>query len=127
MVKLENEDKQPNILIKIINKIISISLLFISISIFLIMITFSADDPGWNYVSDKIPGFLTTLICFSWSLKLLNKSIISFFKLKLASFFLMIFLSIIGGAYIEKILNNYFKINFAIINQNGFPEWILSY
>ena len=150
MIKLDNEDKHPNILIKILNKIISLSFLFISISLFLIMISFSADDPGWGLESEKIPsnlyneygawiagfiikelglfsGLLIALVFLNWSLKFLKKSTISFFKLKLASFFLMIFLSLLGGAYIEKILNYYFKLNFEIINQNGFPEWILSY
>ena len=150
MIKSDNEDKHPNILIKILNKIISLSFLFISISLFLIMISFSADDPGWGLESEKIPsnlyneygawiagfiikelglfsGLLIALVFLSWSLKFLKKSTISFFKLKLASFFLMIFLSLLGGAYIEKILNYYFKLNFEIINQNGFPEWILSY
>ena len=150
MIKSDNEDKHPNILIKILNKIISLSFLFISISLFLIIISFSADDPGWGLASEKIPsnlyneygawiagfiikelglfsGLLIALVFLSWSLKFLKKSTISFFKLKLASFFLMIFLSLLGGAYIEKILNYYFKLNFEIINQNGFPEWILSY
>ena len=150
MIKSDNEDKHPNILIKILNKIISLSFLFISISLFLIIISFSADDPGWGLASEKIPsnlyneygawiagfiikelglfsGLLIALVFLNWSLKFLKKSTISFFKLKLASFFLMIFLSLLGGAYIEKILNYYFKLNFEIINQNGFPEWILSY
>ena len=150
MIKLDNVDKHPNILIKILNKIISISFLFISISLLLIMFSFSADDPGWGYASEKTPsnlyneygawiagfiirelglftGLLMSLICLNWSFKFLKRSTISFFKLKLASFFLMIFLSLLGGAYIEKILNYYFKLNFEIINQNGFPEWILSY
>ena len=150
MIKSDNEDKHPNILIKILNKIISLSFLFISISLFLIIISFSADDPGWGLASEKIPsnlyneygawiagfiikelglfsGLLIALVFLSWSLKFLKKSTISFFKLKLVSFFLMIFLSLLGGAYIEKILNYYFKLNFEIINQNGFPEWILSY
>ena len=150
MIKSDNEDKHPNILIKILNKIISLSFLFISISLLLIIISFSADDPGWGLASEKIPsnlyneygawiagfiikelglfsGLLIVLVFLSWSLKFLKKSTISFFKLKLASFFLMIFLSLLGGAYIEKILNYYFKLNFEIINQNGFPEWILSY
>ena len=150
MIKSDNEDKHPNILIKILNKIISLSFLFISISLLLIIISFSADDPGWGLASEKIPsnlyneygawiagfiikelglfsGLLIALVFLSWSLKFLKKSTISFFKLKLASFFLMIFLSLLGGAYIEKILNYYFKLNFEIINQNGFPEWILSY
>jgi hypothetical protein len=150
MIKSDNEDKQLNILIKILNKIISISFLFISISLLLIMFSFSADDPGWGYASEKTPsnlyneygawiagfiirelglftGLLMALVCLNWSFKFLKKSTISFFKLKLVSFFIMIFLSVIGGAYIEKISNYYFKLNFEIINQNGFPEWMLSY
>jgi len=112
MIKLDNEDKHPNILIKILNKIISLSFLFISISLFLIIISFSADDPGWGLASEKIPsnlyneygawiagfiirelglftGLLMALVCLSWSFKFLKKSTISFFKLKLVSFFLM--------------------------------------
>ncbi|MDC1261000.1 DNA translocase FtsK 4TM domain-containing protein, partial [Pseudomonadota bacterium] len=139
MIKLDNEDKHPNILIKIINKIINLLFLFISISLFLIIISFSADDPGWGLASEKTPsnlyneygawiagfiikelglfsGLLIALVFLSWSLKFLKKSTISFFKLKLAGFFLMIFLSLLGGAYIEKLLNYYFKLNFEIIN-----------
>jgi len=150
MIKLDNEDKQPNILIKTLNKIISFLLLFISISLFLIIISFSADDSGWGFVSEKIPsnlyneygawiasfiikelglfsGLLIALVSLSWSFKFLKKSKIIFFKLKSASFFIMVFLSSIGGAYIEKILNYYLKLNFEIINQNGFPEWMLSF
>ena len=150
MIKSENENKQPNILTKCLYKIVGFLFLFVSISIFLIMFSFSEDDPGWGYVSNKIPsnlyneygawiagfiirelglftGLLIALVCLTWSLKFLNKPKITFFKLKLVSFFLMVFLSLVCGAYIEKISNYYFKINFEIINQNGFPEWVLSY
>ena len=150
MIKSDNENKQPNILTKCLYKIVGFLFLFVSISIFLIMFSFSEDDPGWGYVSNKIPsnlyneygawiagfiirelglftGLLIALVCLTWSLKFLNKPKITFFKLKLVSFFLMVFLSLVGGAYIEKISNYYFKINFEIINQNGFPEWVLSY
>ena len=150
MIKSDNEDKQKNIFKNFLGKVISILFIFISISMFLIMFSFSADDTGWGYVSDKTPsnfyneygawiasfiirelgllsGLLIGLVSLSWSLKFLNKSKIIFLKLKLIGFFLMVFLSLIGGAYIEKILNHYFQLNFDIINQNGFPEWILLY
>ena len=58
MIKLDIEGKQQNIFIKILNKIISLLFLFISISLFLIMFSFSADDPGWGLASEKIPSNL---------------------------------------------------------------------
>ena len=39
----------------------------------------------------------------------------------------MIFLSSLGGTYIENILINSLKLNFSIINQTGLSEWFLLY
>ena len=150
MVKLDNINKQTNLMTIFLNKMLGIFFIGISLSLLLIILSFDAKDPGWGFVSNKTPsnlyneygalisgfivrelgvftGVLVSLLFFNWSLKFFNKSSIKFWKLKIISFFLMIFLSLMGGAYIEKLLINYFKINFEIINQTGFSEWTLSY
>ena len=150
MINADNEDKPTNILMKFFNKIISISLILISISLFMIMFSFNADDTGWGIVSDKTPlnlykefgawiasfiirglgiftGFLMTLVCLIWSLKLFNKTSIYAFRLKIIGFISMIIFSIPGGAYLEKIISTYFRLYFDIINQNGFPQTVLYY
>ena len=150
MVKLDNVSKQSNLITKILNKILSIVFICGSISLLVMIFSFNAKDSGWGFVSNKIPsnlfseygawissfiirelgvltGVLVSLVFLNWSLKSLNKSSINFFKLKIISMFLMIFCSLVGGAYIEDKLVKYFEINWDIINQFGFPEWTLSY
>ena len=73
------------------------------------------------------PGLLPSLILFIWSLKFFNSSNINYFKTKLLMTFIMIFLSSLGGTYIENILINSLKLNFSIINQTGLSEWFLLY
>ena len=51
-----------------------------------------------------VTGVLMTLVCLNWSFKLFNKTLINHLKFKLLSFILMVFLSSIGGAYLEKII-----------------------
>ena len=139
MVKLDNINKQTNLMTKFLNKMLGIFFIGISLSLLLIILSFDAEDAGWGFVSNKTPsnlyneygalisgfivrelgvftGVLVSLLFFNWSLKFFNKSFIKFWKLKIISFFLMIFFSLMGGAYIEKLLVNYFKINFEIIN-----------
>ena len=128
---------------KIFHSGLAIFLFFISISLCLILISFSPDDPSWGFRSNKtpinfydiygawvagfiirefgvFPGFLTSLVIFIWSLKLFNRSNFNFIKLKLLTFLLMIFFSSLGGAYFEDILYNNFQLEFSIINHNHF-------
>ena len=44
MITSNNENKKSDLLINFLNKLISIFLIFISISLFLIMFSFNADD-----------------------------------------------------------------------------------
>ena len=80
--------------IKIINKILSMILFFVSVSFFLVLFSFHPEDPGWGIVSENVPrnfygeigafvsglvirefgilpGLLLSSILFIWSLKLL--------------------------------------------------------
>ena len=95
--------------IKIINKILSIILFFVSISFFLVLFTFDPEDPGWGVVSENVPknfygeigafvsglvirefgilpGLLFSSILFIWSLKLFNETNIKFLKQKLYNY-----------------------------------------
>jgi len=148
MIHSDNENKKSDFLINFLIKIISIFLIFISISLFLIMFSFNPDDTGWGFISNKTPsnlyqqygawvagfiirelgivtGVLMTLVSLNWSFKLFNKTLINHLKFKLLSFILMIFLSSIGGAYLEKIIILYLGLNFDVINQTGLPQKIL--
>ena len=150
-----NKDQKQEILenqtiSRFIKKILSIILLFFSISLVLILITFNPVDQGWGFISENsptnlfsglgawlsgfiirelgiFPGLLLSLILFIWSLKLFNNSAINLLKTKLSAIFLMIFLSSLGGTYLETVLINTFNLNFSIINQRGLSEWILLY
>ena len=148
MVKKDQEIVGTPILSEIIKKSLAILLLFSSISLVLILITFNPLDTGWGIVSETLPtnlykeigawlsgfiikefgifpGLLSSLILFIWSLKFFNSSNINYFKTKLLMIFIMIFLSSLGGTYIENILINSLKLNFSIINQTGLSEWFL--
>ena len=150
MVKKDQEIVGTPILSEIIKKSLAILLLFSSISLLLILITFNPLNTGWGIVSETLPtnlykeigawlsgfiikefgifpGLLSSLILFIWSLKFFNSSNINYFKTKLLMIFIMIFLSSLGGTYIENILINSFKLNFSIINQSGLSEWFLLY
>ena len=145
MNKLD-EDIQEKLSTKTFYSGVALFLFFISISLCLILISFSPDDPSWGFKSNKIPiniydvygawiagfiirefgilpGFLTSLVLFIWALKLFNRSVFKFIKLKFLFFFLMIFFSSIGGAYFEDLLYNDFQLKLSIINQNGLAEW----
>ena len=134
--------------IKIINKVLS-SILFISaISFFLILFSFHPEDPGWGVVSENVsknlygeigsfisglvirefgvlPGLLFSSILLIWSLKLFNGTNIKFFKVKTFTIIFVIFLSSIGGTYIETNIIQKLNINFPIFNQKGLTEWLL--
>ena len=150
MVKKDQEIAGTPILSEIIKKSLAFLLLFSSISLVLILITFNPLDTGWGIVSETLPtnlykeigawlsgfiikefgvfpGLLLCLILFIWSLKLFNNSVITFLKTKLSAIFLVIFLSSLGGTYLETVLVKTFNINFSIINQRGLSEWFLLY
>ena len=148
MNKLD-EEIQEKLSTKIFHSCLAIILFFASISLCLILISFSPDDPSWGFRSNKIPvnfyniygawlagfvirefgilpGFLTSFLLFVWSLKLFNRSNFKFIKLKLLTFLLMIFSSALSGAYFEGLLYDNLQLKPSIINQNGLPEWIFS-
>ena len=134
--------------IKIINKILSMILFFVSISFFLVLFSFHPEDPGWGIVSENVPknfygeigafvsglvirefgilpGLLLSSILFIWSLKLFNNTNIKFFKTKIFTIILVIFLSSIGGAYLETSVIQRLNLNFPVLSQNGLSEWLL--
>jgi len=142
-----DEEIQEKLSTKIFYSGLALFLLFTSISLCLMLISFSPDDPSWGFKSNKnpinfynvygawisgfiirelgiFPGFLTSIVLFIWSLKLFNRSNFNFIKLKCLFFFLMIFFSSIGGAYFEDLLYNDFQLKISIINQNGLSEWV---
>ncbi|MDC1375517.1 DNA translocase FtsK 4TM domain-containing protein [bacterium] len=146
MNKLD-EEIQEKLSTKILHLSLAVVLFFASISFCLILISFSPDDPSWGFRSNKIPinfygiygawlagfvirefgifpGLLTSLILFIWSLKLFNRSNFRFIKLKLLTFFLMIFFNALGASYFEGLLHDYLQLQFSFINQNGLSEWV---
>ena len=150
MVKKDQEIGGKVIYIRIIKKSLSTILLFCSISLISILITFNPVDKGWGVMSEKsptnlfnelgaslsgliirefgiFPGLLVCLVLFIWSLKLFNGSVIIFLKTKLFAIFLMIFLSSLGGTYLETLLVNSFNLNFSIFSQHGLSELLLLY
>ena len=105
MVKKDQEIVGTPILFEIIKKSLAILLLFSSISLVLMLITFNPLDTGWGIVSETLstnlykeigawlsgfiirefgifPGLLSSLILFIWSLKFFNSSKINYFKTK---------------------------------------------
>ncbi len=137
-----------NFYIKIANKILSSILFFCSISIFLILFSFHPQDPGWGIVSENIPknlygvigsffsglvirelgilpGLLFSSILFIWSLKLFNENNIKFLKIKIFTIIFMIFLSSLGGTYLETNIIHKLNLDFPIFSQNGLSEWLL--
>ena len=149
-----NKDQEQEIfvnhtLFRIIKKILSIILLFFSISLLSILISFDALDQGWGIISERpttniyseigawfsgliirefgiFPGLLLSLVLFIWSLKLFNNSLITYVKTKLFAIIFMIFMSSLGASYIETILVKKFNLNSPIISQRGLSEWLLS-
>ena len=108
---------------------------------FLVLISFSSDDPSWGFRSNKspinfygiygawlagfvirelgiLPGCLTSLVLFIWSLKLFYRSNFNFLKLKLLTFLLMIFLNALGSTYFEGLLYENLLFQSSIINND---------
>ncbi len=140
--------ENSNFYIKIANKIFSIILFCISISIFLVLFSFHPEDPGWGFVSENIPknfygeigsffsgfiirefgilpGLFLSTILFIWSLKLFNETKIKFFKSKLLTIFFMIILSSLGGTYLEIHITQKLNLNLPMLSQTGLSEWLL--
>ena len=133
--------------IKIINKILSMILFFVSVSFFLVLFSFHPEDPGWGVITENVPknfygeigsffsgfvireigilpGLLLSSILFVWSLKLFNETNIKFIKTKFFAILFTIFLSSFGGTYIETNINQRLNFNLPIFNQNGLSEWL---
>ena len=124
-------------------------LFFVSIAIFLSLLTFNPDDPGWGVVSLKessnvlggvgswissliirefglIPGFLLCFVLFIWSLKLFNSSIVKFFKLKVLSLILFVVLGSLSDAYLELLITKYISFQNSSYFQEGYSDWIFT-
>ena len=50
-----NEEIQEKLSNKILHSVLTLILLFTSISFCLILVSFSPDDPSWGFASNKIP------------------------------------------------------------------------
>ena len=141
-----NEEITEKLSNKVFHSVFILILFFTSISFCLTLVSFSPDDPSWGFASNKIPtnlyntygawiagfvirefgilpGLLSSVILFIWSIKLFNRSDFKFLKLKLFTFLLVIIFSTLGGTYVEGILNNNLRLEYPIINQNGLAEW----
>ena len=124
-------------------------LFFVSIAIFLSLLTFNPDDPGWGVVSLKessnilggagswissliirefglIPGFLLCFVLFIWSLKLFNSSIVKYFKLKVLSLILFVVLGSLSDAYLELLITKYISFQNSSYFQEGYSDWIFT-
>ena len=121
----------------------------VSIAIFLSLLTFNPDDPGWGVVSLKessnilggvgswissliirefglIPGLLLCFVLFIWSLKLFNSSIVKYFKLKVLSLILFVVLGSLSDAYLELLITKYISFQNSSYFQEGYSDWIFT-
>ena len=133
----------------IFKKSIMMILFCVSIAIFLSLMTFNPDDPGWSVVSVQetknilgdfgswissliirefglIPGLLISFVLFIWSLKLFNKSTINYFKLKAISLFLFIVLGSLSDAYLELLITKYINFQNSQFFQEGYSDWVFT-
>ena len=134
---------------QIFKKSMMLLLFFVSIAIFLSLLTFNPDDPGWGVVSLKessnvlggvgswissliirefglIPGFLLCFVLFIWSLKLFNNSIVKYFKLKVLSLILFVVLGSLSDAYLELLITKYISFQNSSYFQEGYSDWIFT-
>ena len=134
---------------QIFKKSIMMILFCVSIAIFLSLLTFNPDDPGWGVVSLKessnilggvgswissliirefglIPGFLLCFVLFIWSLKLFNSSIVKYFKLKVLSLILFVVLGSLSDAYLELLITKYISFQNSSYFQEGYSDWIFT-
>ena len=134
---------------QIFKKSMMLLLFCVSIAIFLSLLTFNPDDPGWGVVSLKessnilggagswissliirefglIPGFLLCFVLFIWSLKLFNNSIVKYFKLKVLSLILFVVLGSLSDAYLELLITKYISFQNSSYFQEGYSDWIFT-
>ena len=134
---------------QIFKKSMMLLLFFVSIAIFLSLLTFNPDDPGWGVVSLKessnvlggvgswissliirefglIPGFLLCFVLFIWSLKLFNSAIVKYFKLKVISLILFVVLGSLSDAYLELLITKYISFQNSSYFQEGYSDWIFT-
>ena len=134
---------------QIFKKSMMMILFCVSIAIFLSLLTFNPNDPGWGVVSVQesnnifgevgswissliirefglIPGLLVSFVLFIWSLKLFNKSNINYFKLKFLSLFLFIVLGSFSDAYLEQLITKYINYQNSTFFQEGYSDWVFT-
>ena len=134
---------------QIFKKSMMLLLFCVSIAIFLSLLTFNPDDPGWGVVSLKessnilggtgswissliirefglIPGFLLCFVLFIWSLKLFNSAIVKYFKLKVLSLILFVVLGSLSDAYLELLITKYISFQNSSYFQEGYSDWIFT-
>ncbi len=133
----------------IFKKSMMMILFCVSIAIFLSLMTFNPDDPGWSVVSVQetnnilgdfgswissliirefglIPGLLVSFVLFIWSLKLFNKSTINYFKLKVLSLFLFIVTGSLSDAYLELLITKYINFQNSQFFQEGYSDYVFT-
>ena len=138
---------ENKLLDQIFKKSMMIMLFFVSIAIFLSLLTFHPDDPGWGVVSEKdsnnilgqfgswisgliirefglIPGFLLSFVSFTWFLKSSNGSNINYLKLKILTIILFIILGSLSDAYLELLITKYISYQFPTFFQEGYSDWL---
>ena len=133
----------------IFKKSMMMILFCVSIAIFLSLMTFNPDDPGWSVVSVQetnnilgdfgswissliirefglLPGLLVSFVLFIWSLKLFNKSTINYFKLKVLSLFLFIVTGSLSDAYLELLITKYINFQNSQFFQEGYSDYVFT-
>ena len=134
---------------QIFKKSMMIMLFCVAIAIFLSLLTFNSNDPGWGVASVQesknifgevgswissliirefglIPGLLVSFVFFIWSLKLFNKSNINYFKFKVISLFLFIVLGSFSDAYLEQLITKYINYQNSTFFQEGYSDWVFT-
>ncbi len=134
---------------QIFKKSMMMMLFCVATAIFLSLLTFNPNDPGWGVASLQesnnifgevgswissliirefglIPGLLVSFVLFIWSLKLFNKSNINYFKLKFLSLFLFIVLGSFSDAYLEQLITKYINYQNSTFFQEGYSDWVFT-
>jgi len=135
---------------QIFKKSMMIMLFCVAIAIFLSLLTFNPNDPGWGVASVQesknifgevgswissliirefglIPGLLVSFVFFIWSLKLFNKSNINYFKFKVISLFLFIVLGSFSDAYLEQLITKYINYQNSTFFQEGYSDLVFTF
>ena len=147
MNKTKNDMSDSKFLDKLVKKSMFMLLFFLSITIFLSLVSFNPDDQGWGVASVKnttnffgetgawvsgliirefgfIPGLLLVFVLLIWSLKFFNRSTINFIKIKTLSLLLMIIAGSLGDAYLEILISEFISSQISTIFQEGYSDWI---